>query len=90
MTKGPCPGVLFHLSNAPVQNNNFVDSMAAAEDCGSEMIYYPLYYPDLAPTHYFLFPNITYHLAEQQYWSDDDVISADEDFSAEEHQARNV
>lgn len=34
----------------------------------------------LAPTDYFLLPNMKIHLAGKHYWTDDEVISAVEDF----------
>ena len=32
--------------------------MAAVHDCGFELVDHPPYSPDLAPSYYFLFPNI--------------------------------
>ena len=32
--------------------------MAAVRDCGFELVDHPLYCPNLAPIHYFLFPNM--------------------------------
>ena len=49
-------------------------------DCGFELIDHPPYSPDLAPLDYFLFPNLKKHFAGKLYKSDDDVISAVEDF----------
>ena len=44
--------------------------------CGFELVDHLPYSPDLAPSDYFLFPN----LAWKQYWTDDEVISAVEGF----------
>ena len=55
-------------------------AMSAVHDCGFELIDHPPYSPDLAPSDYFLFPNLKKHLAGKRYDSDDDVISAVEDF----------
>ena len=51
--------------------------MAAVRDCGFELVDHPPYSPDLAPSDYFLFPNMQKkHLAGKQYQTDDEVISA--------------
>ena len=34
----------------------------------------------MAPSDYFLLPNMKKHLAGKQYWTDDEVLSAVEDF----------
>ena len=57
-----------------------VVAVAAVHDCGFELIDHPPYGPYLAPSDYFLFPNMKKHLAEKQYRTDDAVISAVEDF----------
>ena len=54
--------------------------MSAVHDCGFELIDHPPYSPVLATSDYFLFPNLKKHLAGKRYESDDDVISAVEDF----------
>ena len=54
--------------------------MSTVCDCGFELIDHPPYSPDLAPSDYFLFPNVKKHLAGNWYQTDDDVISAIEDF----------
>ena len=53
--------------------------MAAVRDCGFQVVDCPLYSPDLAPSDYFLFPNMKTRLAGKQYQTDDEVISAVED-----------
>ena len=49
-------GVLFHQDNAPALKS--VVAMAAVHDCGFELVDHPPYSPDLAPSDYFLFPNM--------------------------------
>ena len=49
--------------------------MSTVHDCGFELIDHPPYSPDLAPSKYFLFPNLKKHLAGKRYENDDDVIS---------------
>ena len=72
-------GVPFHQVNAPAQKS--VVAMATARDCGFELVDHPPYSPDLAPSDYFLFPNIMKkHSAGKQYQTNDEVISAIEDF----------
>ena len=71
-------GVLFHQDNAPAHKS--VVAMAAVCDCGFKLVDHPPYSPDLAPPDYFLIPNIKKHLAGKQYQTEDEVISAIEDF----------
>ena len=70
--------VLFHQDNAPAHKS--VVAMAAVHYCGFELADHPPYSSDLAPSDYFLFPNIKKHLAGKQYRTNDEVISAVEDF----------
>ena len=49
-------GVLFYQNNAPAHKS--VVAMAAVRDCGFELVDHPPYSPDLAPSYYFLFPNM--------------------------------
>ena len=70
-------GVLLHQDNASAHNS--LVAMSAVHDCGFELIDHPPYSPDLAPSDYFLFPNLKKHLAGKRYETDD-VISAVEDF----------
>ena len=65
--------------NAPAHKSVVV--IAVVRDCGFGLVDHPLYYPDFVPSDYFLFPNIkTNTLAGNQYRTDDEVISAVEDF----------
>ena len=51
---------------------------------GLELVDHLPYYPNLAQSHYFLFPNMKKHLAGKQYQTKDEVISAvDDPFKAE-------
>ena len=49
-------GVLFHQVNAPAHKS--VVAMAAVHEYGFELVDLPPYSPDLAPSDYFLFPNM--------------------------------
>ena len=71
-------GVLFHQDNAPAHKSAV--TMAAVSGCGFELADHPPYSSDLAPSDYFLFPNMKKHLAGKQYLTGDEVISAVEDF----------
>ena len=53
-----------------------VVAMAVVRDGGLELVDHPPYSPDLAPSDYFLFPNMKENkrLAGKQYRSDDEVI----------------
>ena len=70
--------VLLHQGNAPAHKS--LVAMFAVHDCGFELIDHSPYSPNLAPSDYFLFPNLKKHLAGKRYESSDDVISAVEDF----------
>ena len=70
--------VLFHQVNALAHKS--VVAMAAVHDCGFTLVDHPPYSPDLAPSDYFLFPNMKKHLAGQHYRSDEEVIAAVEEF----------
>ena len=49
-------GVLLHQDNAPAYKS--LVAMPAVHDCGFELIDHPPYFPDLAPSDYFLLPNL--------------------------------
>ena len=48
--------VLFHKDNAPAHKS--VVAMTAVHDCGFVLVHHPPYSPHLAPSDYFLFPNM--------------------------------
>ena len=49
-------GVLFHQDNDPTHKSEV--AVAAVLDCGFELVDHPPYSPELAPSDYFLFPNM--------------------------------
>ena len=55
-------GVLLHQDNAPAHKS--LVAMFAVHDCGFELIDHLPYSPDLAPSDYFLFPNLKNILLE--------------------------
>ena len=71
-------GILFHQDNA--QAHTSVVAMATIHDCGFELVPYPPYSPDLAPSDFHLFPQMKKALAGLHFASDDDVIAAVEEF----------
>ena len=71
-------GVLLHQDNAPAHKS--LVAIFAVHDCSFKLIDHLPYSPVLARLDYFLFPNLKKHLAGKRYESDDDIISAVEDF----------
>ena len=63
---------------SPVSHKSVV-ARAAVRECGFERGDHLPYSPNLAPSDYFLFPQLEKTLGKQ-YWTDDEVISAVEDF----------
>ena len=78
-------GVLLHQDNAPAHTS--MVAMAAARDCGFQLVDHPPYSPDLAPSDYFFFPNMKKHLAGHRFTTDDEVIAAVEEFFGDQNQA---
>ena len=66
--------MLLLQDNAPV--HTFRVAVAAAEECGYEILPHPAYSPDLAPSDYHLFPKLKSELRGRKYDSDDDVMDA--------------
>ena len=59
--------VLFHQDNAPVHKSGV--AMAALNKAGFEIVHHPPYSPDLAPSNFYLFPNLKGHLRGQKFES---------------------
>lgn len=58
-------GVLLLHDNAPVHKSRV--AQAAIRDCGFEQLNHPPYSPDLAPSDYYLFPNLKKHLKGRKF-----------------------
>ena len=71
-------GILFHQDNVPAHTS--VVAMATNHVCGFELVSHPPYSPDLAPSDFYLFPQMKKALAGRHFASDDDVIAAVEEF----------
>ncbi|QQP51330.1 Mariner transposase [Caligus rogercresseyi] len=65
--------VIFHQDNARV--HTCVVSMAKFYELRYELLPHPPYSPDLAPSDYFLFPNLKKRLAGKRFYSNNEIIS---------------
>ena len=54
--------------------------MDAVEQNGYKLIPYPAYSLDLAPSNFFLFPNLKKDIRELHFWSDDEAVTAVEEW----------
>ena len=50
--------------------------MTAATECGFEILLHPPYSPDMAPSDFYLFPKMKFHLCGTQYGSNEGVKEA--------------
>lgn len=64
-------GVLLLHDNAPVHKARV--AKAAVRECGFEEITHPPYSPDLAPSDYYLFPNLKKHLRGKRFSDDEEL-----------------
>ena len=67
-------GVLLQLDNTRVHTCK--DAMDAAERNGYKFIPHPAYSPNLAPSDFFLFPNLKKDIRGCHFWSDEEVVTA--------------
>ena len=67
-------GVLLQQDNARVHTCKV--AMDAVERNGYELIPYPAYSPDLAPSDFFLFPNLKMDIRGLHFRSDEEVVMA--------------
>ena len=80
MTKG----VLFLQDNAPAHKS--LISMNMIRDLKFEILEHPPYSPDLAPSDYYLFPQLKKSLRGQKFSSNKEVIEAVESWFAEQEE----
>ena len=71
-------GVLLQQDNARVHTCKV--AMDAVERNGYELIPHPTYSPDLAPSDFFLFPNLKKDIRGLHFWSDEEVVTAVEEW----------
>ena len=67
-------GVVMSQDNAPCHTCRV--AMAAAKECGFEILPHPPYSPDLAPSDYYLFPKLKSVLRGKRFETNNDVIEA--------------
>ena len=70
----PTCGVLVLQDNASADRSQV--AMTAATECGFEILPHSTYFPDMAPSDFYLFPKLKFHLRGTQYGSNEDVIEA--------------
>ena len=70
--------VLLQQDNARVHTRK--DAMDAVERNGYELIPHPAYSPDQAPSDFFLFPNLKKYIRELHVLSDEEVVTAVEEW----------
>ena len=68
-------GVLFHQDSAPA--HMFTVAMAAIQKCGFQLVEDPPYFPDLAPSDYYLFPKMKKQLGGYHFARDDSLSAMD-------------
>lgn len=66
--------ILFRHDNAPVHSS--VVAMAKIDEFKFELFPEPLYSPDLAPSNYYLFPNLKKWLGGKKFDNNEEVIDA--------------
>ena len=71
-------GVLLQQDNARVHTCKV--AMDAVERNGYEIILHPAYSPDLAPSDFFLFPNLKKDICGLHFQSDEEVVTAVEEW----------
>jgi histone-lysine N-methyltransferase SETMAR len=71
-------GILLLHDNAPAHSS--LVACQAARDCGYEILPHPPYSPDLAPSDFFLFPQLKSTLRGRRFNTDNDVITVTEDY----------
>ena len=71
-------GILLQQDNARVHTCKI--AMDAVEQNGYQLILHPAYSPDLAPSDYFLFPNLKKDIRGHHFWSNEEVVGAVEEW----------
>lgn len=67
---------LYHHDNAPV--HSCLVAQAKLHEIGFELVPQPPYSPDLAPSDYYLFPNLKRWLTGKRFYSNEDLIAETE------------
>lgn len=66
--------IIFHQDNAPAHKS--VRTMAKFQELHYELLEHPPYSPDLAPSDFYLFPNLKRFLRGKRFSSNEEVIAA--------------
>ena len=74
-------GVLLLQDNAPAQTPQV--AMAAATECGFEILPHPPYSPDLAPSDFYLFPKLKTNLRGRIFGNNEGVMDAVNEYLGE-------
>ena len=61
--------------------------MTAATEYGFEILLHPPYYPDMAPSDFYLFPKLKSHLRDTQYGSSEGVIEVGNEYLGDQENA---
>jgi histone-lysine N-methyltransferase SETMAR len=67
-------GILLHHDNAPA--HTAAQTLDFLHDEGVQLVTHPLYSPDLAPSDFYLFPELKKHLRGKRYSSAEEAVSA--------------
>lgn len=73
--------ILCHHDNAPAHSSRVV--AAKLQDLGYELLPHPPYSPDLAPSDFFLFPNMKTWLGGKRFTSNEEVVAETEAYFVE-------
>ena len=71
-------GVLLLQDNAPAHRAQ--QAVQTTEQCGFEILPHPPYTPDLAPSDFFLFPNLKKSIKGHRFEDNEDAITAAEEW----------
>ena len=78
-------GVLLLQDNAPAHMSQV--AMTAATECGFKILLHPPYSPDMAPSDFYLFPKLKFHLRSTLYGSNEGVIEAVNEYLGDQENA---
>ncbi|EGI63744.1 Histone-lysine N-methyltransferase SETMAR [Acromyrmex echinatior] len=73
--------ILFLQDNAPAHKS--ITTMAKINDLRLQLLPHPPYSPDLAPSDYYLFPNLKRWLINKKFNSREEIIDAAEEYFAD-------
>ena len=77
--------VLFHGDNAPYHKS--IATMAKLHELHFELLLYPLYFPDLAPSDYYLFADLKRMIQGKGFSFNEEVIAETEAYFEAKHKS---